>query len=67
MAKPNFEIIFNIEPICKVHCIASNCVHNLWMLGEMACNLKHIDISADGRCLAFLPRPSKEQGDDGSL
>lgn len=43
-------IKLEIEPIVKLWCLCTNCKHNLYLLGEMACNLKHVEISEDARC-----------------
>lgn len=46
----NVNISFEIEPIIKVKCLKSDCIHNLDKRGFAGCNLKYIDINSAGEC-----------------
>lgn len=57
MAKADWNITFEIEPICKVTCIAQNCKFNLihHKPESYYCSLKYIDVDELGRCGMFDP------------
>jgi hypothetical protein len=61
-AMGNIEIIFDIEPVCKVVCVAVTCRHNLMQLNHSVhCNLKHIDLDDTGRCNSFKAQDGDEE------
>ena len=61
MADKGLSITFEIEPIVKLRCRKLDCVHNLAHdFRYAACNLKHIEIGADGVCADMVQRPQAE-------
>lgn len=54
MMPRDMSITFEIEPIVKVVCMATNCANHVWRYqNEMYCNLKHITLDEDGQCNNF--------------
>ena len=56
MAKLTSEmkIGITIDPIVKVQCYNTGCMHNLSIYtNEFCCNLKHITLSPEGECAQF--------------
>ena len=62
------EIILEFEPIVKLVCTALDCQNNLANQNKdermAACNLKHLQVGKDGRCLSFNPYTPKLQVDE---
>jgi len=59
MAGADLSIKFEIEPVVKLYCMATDCKHNLCKhpsSGWIACNLKVVEIGADGKCASYEPR-----------
>lgn len=46
-------IRLDIEPIVKLQCLCTDCKHNLSYIGELSCNLKHVEINAEAKCMCF--------------
>ena len=56
MPDAKFSVTFELEPICKVVCMAMGCRNNLAHTDVgYFCKLKYIDIDQDGRCAMFDP------------
>jgi len=51
MTTGNSTLKVNIENISKVTCYNTNCKHKLTY--GFLCNLKHIEIDEDGKCVDF--------------
>jgi len=63
MAKADFSIKFEIEPVVKLYCEAIDCEHNLCKhpsSGWIACNLKVLEIGQDGRCASYAIAKSED-------
>lgn len=43
------NVVANVE-LVSVMCTDRKCIHNLYNIGKMACNLKHIVIHNSGVC-----------------
>ena len=59
MAKlSDISVTFEIEPIVKLSCAASDCAHNLahnnFGVGAF-CNLKYIDLNGQHQCSQYEP------------
>ena len=51
------EVVYELEPICKLACQQTACTHNLSNSRELLhCNLKHLDIDSRGRCVQMRLR-----------
>ena len=52
MAKTDFKITFEFEPIVKLTCVNTTCRFNLvdTYSGYLACGLKEVEIGKDGIC-----------------
>lgn len=48
----NLKVLLEMEPIVKLLCEETGCVHNLAVEGMFACNLKHLTIVDGGVCHA---------------
>jgi len=47
----NIEVVFELEPLCKVVCLAVDCIYCLAdSRGVLHCNLKHLELDERGRC-----------------
>lgn len=54
-------LTIELEPVVKVLCLAFTCRHNLIDRHDsMCCNLKHLEITSDGRCGLYELRPEKK-------
>ncbi len=53
-------IKLEIEPIVKLQCWCISCNNNLYSYGEMACNLKHVEIDEEAHCRQFDPIKENE-------
>lgn len=58
----DIKIIFDLEPIVKLECIAIGCKHNSHVNTGCYCNLKHVTIDQKRQCEQFDLR-EKTQGD----
>ena len=57
-------VSFDIEPIVKLKCRATGCKHNVIhkipdSMGVPCCNLKHMMIDADGKCMQMEDKKGK--------
>jgi hypothetical protein len=46
----DIKITVDFDPIVKLKCINSDCIHHLFELGYARCNLKYININDEGEC-----------------
>lgn len=50
------EIALFSTEVSKVRCFATDCYFNRSYTGEIACDLKQVDIDKTGRCMNFAER-----------
>lgn len=61
--KNEINVKIDIEPIVKLECINSACTHNFInfrSVQELGCNLKHLSLDENGKCVEFAPMRKKE-------
>lgn len=46
-------ISVEIEPLCRVECLNTDCEFHLETRGWFGCNLKRIMVSQKGKCLGY--------------
>lgn len=54
-------IKLDLDPIVRLQCLCTDCANNLYWLGKMECNLKHIEIDAEAKCMNFDPREADKE------
>jgi len=55
----DIEVKFDIESTCKICCRNTDCVHNMIndrRCEDILCNLKHVELDENGRCMCFAER-----------
>lgn len=62
MARTNFKIEVELDPIVKLYCKAIECRHNLVKTHGAFCNLKHIQISSQATCGNYEEKKIKKDG-----
>ena len=59
MARNDISVKFDIEPVCKVLCLAKDCQ---FKINGGQCNFKHIQIDSDGKCTHFKKQLATNEG-----
>lgn len=57
MAPGNLKIIFELDPIVKLDCIARDCVNHI--VDGFYCNLKRVSVDEKGQCVKFEQKENK--------
>ena len=62
MTPRNLSITFDIEPVVKLRCKASQCAHNMARMGTGAfCELKDLIMDTTGKCTRYEARHDEAQ------